>query len=734
MRIKDLPAAVLRNQGYALFEYPRGGVFRPIGRLPSWFEGLSGQRCTPRARLRLAERFPFIKNFLIDAEKVWRSNSNTWAKSGLWIERGADGREIPLECSAFTYKGINIFIILSAQGHFEETRHLLQTGRESRLQYDSFLRDLQKKEILLHCIVHDLSQPLTAMRGCFSCLSLVKLPPDLKELVQIGERQSRQQETMICEIVEAFAAELSAQQAFHRNADDAPDLARCANEVVRDFSAAFAEQDVRLELDPRLDLNRSWQVVGDESRLRRIYSNLVENALRHSPKGSTVTVGAADEGKYLRAFVDDRGVGVPAGKAASQLFHLFSKGKERGGKAGVGLYFCRITIERWGGTVGCESRSGGGARFWFRLPRLEPQRAKPKDVSSPDVALSGDIKKSDLPRGIPEPTASRRQPLRILLAEDAAVIRKLATHMLRERGHKVVAVRDGNEALDQLRKREFDTVLMDAEMPKVNGLDATRAIRQQEKETGKHLPVIAMTAHLSEAERNRCLSAGMDSSLAKPFRAEELYQAVENPFTKPPETEAARQVEPNSAEGRKAVLLARVGGKTKLLGALVRLFLSDCPKKLAGIRRAVARRDGKMLASAAHALRGPVGLFFGDDETALITRKLETMGHHEDLAGASEAYGDLERNILRLCDDLRGFEGAGKQREAGQPRRVFPNLRGGPLKRSGGPAAIRRQPRLGIRHRMSRRRLDAHNLAALSETDLPRLLEAGSSAFEGANL
>lgn len=167
VRIKDLPAAVLRDQGYAVLEYRGGGVFRAIGRLPSWLENLRGQGGAPRARLQLSKRFPFVANFLFDAEKAWCSKSRAWAKSGTWIERGADGREIPLECSAFSCGGRKIFIILNPQGHFEETRHLLQTARESRLQYDSFLRDLPKKEILLHCIIHDLSQPLTAMRGVF---------------------------------------------------------------------------------------------------------------------------------------------------------------------------------------------------------------------------------------------------------------------------------------------------------------------------------------------------------------------------------------------------------------------------------------------------------------------------------------------------------------------------------------------------------------------------------------
>src|SRR5262249_29258347 len=118
-----------------------------------------------------------------------------------------------------------------------------------------------------------------------------------------------------------------------------------------------------------LDPVRDWKAVGDEARLRRIFGNLVENALRYSPAGSAVTLGVEDEGGSLRGYVDDAGPGLPEGEDAGRLFALFAKGNERGGKAGLGLYFCKNTIGRWGGTVGAETRPGGGSRFWFRLPR-----------------------------------------------------------------------------------------------------------------------------------------------------------------------------------------------------------------------------------------------------------------------------------------------------------------------------------------------------------------------------
>src|SRR5208283_283644 len=106
----------------------------------------------------------------------------------------------------------------------------------------------------------------------------------------------------------------------------------------RDYSAAFAEKGARIKLDRGVDLSREWKVVGDESRLRRIFANLVENSLRLSPPGSTVLVGVIDEDRFVRAFVDDEGPGFTEGQAPTSPFSLFGKGKEHGGKAGLGLY------------------------------------------------------------------------------------------------------------------------------------------------------------------------------------------------------------------------------------------------------------------------------------------------------------------------------------------------------------------------------------------------------------
>jgi hypothetical protein len=113
---------------------------------------------------------------------------------------------------------------------------------------------------------------------------------------------------------------------------------------------------------------QDWKVVGENSRLERVLFNLVENAFRHSPLGSTVTVDVNQDGKFILFTVDDEGPGVPE-DISKNLFQKFAQGREKSGKAGLGLYFCRITVERWGGSIGYSTRPKGGSCFWFRLPR-----------------------------------------------------------------------------------------------------------------------------------------------------------------------------------------------------------------------------------------------------------------------------------------------------------------------------------------------------------------------------
>ncbi|MGC1256462.1 MAG: HAMP domain-containing sensor histidine kinase, partial [Candidatus Acidiferrales bacterium] len=297
------------TQGYALFEYLGEGNFRLIGGWPPWCADIWGAQPTGERIVRLGDNSLFLDNFLFEAAEFWNATPSAALNSGNWLERGASAKDIPLEASAYWLEGKQILIVRNLSDTFGQQQAWFQTARDSLLEHEKLLKEIQKKEILLHCIVHDLTQPLSAMNGVFSLLKREALPAALKKYVTAGERESQRQELMIRGILEAFSSDLAAQQAKDVTAAKVPDLLACANQVIEEFSTAFRERGIRLRLDPRTNVSRDWHVVGDASRLDRIFGNLLENAMRYTPKGSTVTIGLEDQGNSVLAFVDDEGPG-----------------------------------------------------------------------------------------------------------------------------------------------------------------------------------------------------------------------------------------------------------------------------------------------------------------------------------------------------------------------------------------------------------------------------------------
>jgi two-component system sensor histidine kinase/response regulator len=247
-----------------------------------------------------------------------------------------------------------------------------------------------------------------------------------------------------------------------------------------------------------------------------------------------------------------------------------------------------------------------------------------------------------------------RRRFRILLAEDNAVNQKLATRMLEKQGHAVTVAGNGREALAVVQAERFDLVLMDVQMPEMNGFEATTAIRELERETGTHLPIIAMTANAMKGDRERCLEAGMDAYLSKPFQLKELLAVIESlvpdsaePGASLPDAPAISEVPAASEVFDRAAALERVGGDLELLAELAGLFLDDHPKLLAAIRAAIASGNHQALEQAAHTLKGSVSNFCAR-AAAEAALRLERMGREGDLARATEACAALVGEIERL--------------------------------------------------------------------------------------
>ena len=241
--------------------------------------------------------------------------------------------------------------------------------------------------------------------------------------------------------------------------------------------------------------------------------------------------------------------------------------------------------------------------------------------------------------------------LRVLLAEDNPVNQRLAMRILERLGHKVQVVNNGKEAIGRAQAENFDLILMDVQMPEVDGLEATTAIRAAEAGTGKHIPIVAMTAHAMKGDRENCLSAGMDGYLSKPIRIDELKQAIS-------EVEKAGDAGPSPAQnsfraiGRLESLLDAVMGNRALLVEMAGLWLADSAKQEKQIRDGLDSGDAMMVQRAAHALKGSVGTFqaCAAQEAA---NQLEISAKGADLVGARKAFEMLSTQIDLVRQDLR---------------------------------------------------------------------------------
>ncbi len=239
--------------------------------------------------------------------------------------------------------------------------------------------------------------------------------------------------------------------------------------------------------------------------------------------------------------------------------------------------------------------------------------------------------------------------LRILLTEDNLVNQKLAVRLLEKRGHNITVANNGREAIEAIEREQFDVLLMDVQMPEMDGLEATKLIRENERETGRHIPIVAMTAHAMKGDRERCLEVGMDGYISKPLHPTELFEVVESLGSSSNGTTPASAREhavPDPAFDQKAAL-RNVGGDMEMLREIIDLFFQECPVWLTAIREGLKTGDAAIVHRVAHTLKGGVSTF-GPSKARDCAEKLEIMGRNEDLAGGEEVLGQLEQAISEL--------------------------------------------------------------------------------------
>jgi signal transduction histidine kinase/DNA-binding response OmpR family regulator/HPt (histidine-containing phosphotransfer) domain-containing protein len=277
---------------------------------------------------------------------------------------------------------------------------------------------------------------------------------------------------------------------------------------------------------------------------------------------------------------------------------------------------------------------------------------------------------------VDELTAGRGEnfmPRKILLADDGVVNRSVAVGLLEKRGHSVTAVENGQRAVEAFQADTFDLILMDVQMPVLDGFAATAAIRKLQAKSGTHTPIVAMTAHAMKGDRERCLAAGMDDYVSKPFRPHELFGIVERIESIAHEDRLSSQATSSSfavseiaettttGQGSPAFnrdeALRNVGGSDTILAEMVQLFISECPKQMADVAAAYESGDHTALTRAAHTLKGSLTLFAAE-EAGAAARRIEFIGREQKLDEYPQAWAELQQHVDELLQAILALESA----------------------------------------------------------------------------
>jgi CheY-like chemotaxis protein len=447
---------------------------------------------------------------------------------------------------------------------------------------------------------HELRTPLNAIIGFAELLEAEPLPPSQKNYVSLINSSGHHLMELINAVLDHAKIEAGG-LTLERISFDFPAAVEAVRSIVADRAAA---KGLHFIADIAPDLPRF--VLGDPTRLRQILINLLVNAVKFTEHGSVELRVATDDDLAVFS-VRDTGIGMDEA-ALGRLFKPFGQADEsitrKFGGTGLGLMISKELTEAMGGTIEVESAPGVGTCFWVRVPLQATSNAGKESAASSPAAK---VDTAALIGG------------RVLLVDDNRVNQQLGAAMLERIGLVFDIADNGAHALQRIAQTDYALVLMDMEMPEMDGLTATRQVRRNEAQdkggtggTSPHLPIIAMTANALAEDRERCFAAGMDGYISKPISLAALHGEIQRLFGGAGAAEAASVIIPSS--GRQDAVFDRAAvidmlGDEDLFKELASMYIADAPGYLTELDAALAAEDWPRVARSAHTLKGLFATF-----------------------------------------------------------------------------------------------------------------------------
>jgi PAS domain S-box-containing protein len=510
-------------------------------------------------------------------------------------------RHVEVHCRAIrddngrTIKVVGTMQDISAR---KETERALIEAR------DAAERSAKAKEEFLANMSHEIRTPMNAIIGFCKLLNNTPLNAEQREYLQAVDNSGKTLIAIINDILD-LSKVASGRLEFERQPFSLPEL---LGSLIGIFKPKAAEKSLRLGyvIGPSVPNT----VSGDATRLNQILLNLVGNAVKFTEVGEVgIEVKVTRETAsscWLLFEVHDSGIGIAQDKLES-IFESFTQASNettrKYGGTGLGLTICKRLVELQGGRIGVESELGRGSTFFIELPF---GKVGEKAAEAPDHFTE------ERPRNLV-------QQAHILLAEDNQLNQVLARRILEQAGHRVVIAGNGVEALRKVEQAAFDLVLMDIQMPEMDGFSALRAIRAHNDPRIRTLPVIALTAHAFAEEAERCRVAGFSEFMAKPFQPDKLLgliRKIQLGKTTSPSIEA-----PINLGGLDALVAGDIAFRDELIG----IFIHEAPLALSKLQAAQEAGNGEAMYQAAHGIK-PSFMLMGIPEAKELMEQLEEKG------------------------------------------------------------------------------------------------------------